>query len=105
VRKETSKKKKRDFEFCNQDTITNRTSFSVREKSEIGPVTRHHTAYIITSSCLLLSYCCCSLYFRPKACLYLMELAFQLSWNYLRHYNVHRYALGRFFKQAPTIAT
>lgn len=74
-------REKRAFEFCNQDKITNRTSFSAREKSEIGPVTRRHTAYIITSSCLLLSYCCCSLYFRPKACLCLMELAFQLSWN------------------------
>jgi hypothetical protein len=45
---------KRAFEFCNQDTIANRTSFTAREKSEIGPVTRRHTAYLITSSCLLL---------------------------------------------------
>jgi hypothetical protein len=91
-------REKRAFEFCNQGTITNRTSFSAREKSENGLVTRRPTAYIITSSCLLLSYCCRSLYFRPKACLYLMELAFQLSWNYLQHYNLHHYALGHFFK-------
>ena len=84
-------REKRAFEFCNQDTITNRTSFSAREKSEIASVTRRHTACIITSSCLLLSYCCCSLYFRPKACLYLMELAFQLSWDYLHHYNQRHY--------------
>ena len=91
-------REKRAFEFCNQDAITNRTSFSVREKSEIGPVTRRHTAYLITWSCLLLSYCCCSLYCRPKACLYLMELASQLSWDYLHHYNMHSYALCHFFK-------
>jgi hypothetical protein len=48
-------REKRAFEFCNQDTITNRTSFSATEKSEIWPVTRRHTAYLITSSCLLLS--------------------------------------------------
>jgi len=94
-------REKRAFEFCNQDVITNRTSLSAREKSEIGPVARRHTAYIITSSCLFLSYCCCSLYFRPKACLYLMELAFQLSRDCIHHYNVHHYALGHFFKTSP----
>ena len=73
------REKKSAFEFCNQDTITNRTSFSVREKSEIGPVTRRHTAHIITSSCLLLSYSCCSLYIRPKACLYLTLIL--LTWR------------------------
>ena len=91
-------KEKHAFEFCNQYTITNRTSFSATEKSEIRPLTRRHTAYIITSSCPVLSYCRCSLCFRPKACLYLMELAFQLSWNYLHHYNLHHYAFGHFFK-------
>jgi hypothetical protein len=89
-------REKRAFEFCNQDT--NRTSFSAKKKSETVSVTRRHTAYIITSSCLLLSYCCCSSYFRPKACLYLMELAFQLSLEYLHHYNLHHYALFLFFK-------
>jgi hypothetical protein len=90
-------REKRAFEFCNQDTITNRTSFSATEKSEIGPFTRRPTAYIITSSCLFLSYWCCSLYFRPKACFHLMELAFQLSWDYLQDYNLQHYVLGHFF--------